>query len=285
MPNPGDQLEDDVQGVYQWILNHRGEGIIVEKKKRLQGHLRPHIVDVYYEFQKAGVTHRVVIECKDHGRPIEPGDLYIFQVVLGEVANGGSVIGIMISRHGFSKSVRAHAQAHGIQLLRFDELPRINTILGDRLEAIAFPEKGDVGEPFWTIMRRGNGPWGWSGQPLSVPAPDPDGPSCLPLFLSKPDAEVFLSNYKLRDPSVFGVCGLRKIHLRTMLLMTRACSGEALLISDIVSIDPFRVFATLQTLEQVAEKHLPGTDALIALKDCPRIRDFRGIERAADRNG
>lgn len=42
---------------------------------------------VFYQFERAGITHKVAIECKDHGRPIENGEVAKF---FGKMCNAGS---------------------------------------------------------------------------------------------------------------------------------------------------------------------------------------------------
>lgn len=277
MANPGDQLEEDVQRVYDWLLNRKSEGIKVEKKKKLNGRLRIHEIDVYYEFARAGVTHRVAIECKDWGRKVDSAEIYSFHVTLNELAiSGGPLVGIMISRHGFSDTAHTYAKSNGIRLMAFDDLPSFNAILADQIRVAVLPEDGDVGEPFWTIMERTEGSWPWSGHPQAI---NVLGMNHLPLFISKPDAEIFLNHYNFNDKDRLAICGLRKNRLRSMLLMTRACSCDAVVINGIASASPLQIEAKIHTLEQIAEKHLPGTDAIASLQKCPRIRDMRGLKK------
>ncbi len=72
--NNGNSLESYVQYVYQSLLNMRNEGVVVSKNAKLRGKSGAmHEIDVFYEFVRAGIRHRVAVECKDLSRPVEKG--------------------------------------------------------------------------------------------------------------------------------------------------------------------------------------------------------------------
>ena len=60
---PGSSLEKDVQRVYTFLLNMRDEGVVVGNPVFMTGKSgEQHEIDVYYEFTRAGIRHRVAIE-------------------------------------------------------------------------------------------------------------------------------------------------------------------------------------------------------------------------------
>lgn len=67
-------------------------------------------MDVYYEFRKAGIQHRVVIACKDTKRPVEKVDLLEFREKLNDSPN---TIGVVISRSGYRAGFLKYAEHHG----------------------------------------------------------------------------------------------------------------------------------------------------------------------------
>ncbi len=70
--NDGVALEKLVQRVYTYLLNMKDEGVVVAQNVQLKDKFgRSHQIDVYYDFERAGVLHRVAIECKDRNRLID----------------------------------------------------------------------------------------------------------------------------------------------------------------------------------------------------------------------
>lgn len=70
----GKELEEHVHSVYSMLLNMKDDGVIVSKNASLFSNDGiAHEVDVYYEFKRANVTHKVAIECKNTQRPLEKG--------------------------------------------------------------------------------------------------------------------------------------------------------------------------------------------------------------------
>lgn len=130
----------------------KDEGIVVGQDVQIVDKLgRSHQVDVYYQFEKAGITHKVAIECKDHGRPVDNGHVAKF---FGKLANAGNIQKVMVSRLGYQKLAYEIAEDNDVMLLTVDDLPRFNELLAERLKAVALPDESTVGEPFWTIMEK-----------------------------------------------------------------------------------------------------------------------------------
>lgn len=182
--NSGIELEKHVQRVYSFLLNMKDEGIVVGQDVQIVDKLgRSHQVDVYYQFEKAGITHKVAIECKDHGRPVDNGHVAKF---FGKLANAGNIQKVMVSRLGYQKLAYEIAEDNDVMLLTVDDLPRFNELLAERLKAVALPDESTVGEPFWTIMEKRDGRV--TGSFFAYPHPTTNRPEML-LFYSKQHAE------------------------------------------------------------------------------------------------
>jgi hypothetical protein len=68
-----EQFEERVKHIYSVLLNLKGEKVSVSRDVKLIGRDGLiHQFDVYYEFSRAGVNHRVAIECRDKSREVDP---------------------------------------------------------------------------------------------------------------------------------------------------------------------------------------------------------------------
>src|SRR5262245_35877474 len=106
--NNGDSLEKHVQQVFTFLLNLKDEGVVVGRNVVIVDKFGlPHEVDVFYQFSRAGITHKVVIECKDHGRPIENGEVAEFY---GKLCNAGAIRLVMVSRLGYQPLATDYAE-------------------------------------------------------------------------------------------------------------------------------------------------------------------------------
>lgn len=149
------KLEKHVQEVYSFLLNMKDEGIVVGHDVQIIDKMgRSHQVDVFYQFEKAGIIHKVAIECKDHGRPIDNGLVAKFY---GKLINAGDIRKVMISKYGFQKLAKEIAEDNDVLLLTIDELPKLNELIAGRIKSVALPDDTTIGEPFWTIMELQNG--------------------------------------------------------------------------------------------------------------------------------
>jgi hypothetical protein len=209
--NDGKSLESYVQYVYNTLLNLRDEGVLVTMRPRLRGKSGAmHEVDVYYEFERAGVRHRVAIECKDHARPVSKGDVSEFY---GKVNDIGGISAIVVSRNGYQEGAVDFAKMWNIELMTVEGLPSMGKLLGKRLEAAALPDEKGVGEPFWTIMEMRD------GQNTGSYFCNVDGGrKTVPLFLSKTHALMATQQAQL-DPAKWAVRGLPRHVLRSFILM------------------------------------------------------------------
>jgi hypothetical protein len=190
----GTELEEYVKHVYSSLLNMKDEGVVVSRRAVLRGKSGAnHEVDVYYEFKRAGIRHRVAIECKHLGRPVEKGDIAEFE---GKVRDIGGVKGVVISNSGYQEGAIQYASHWDILLLTTNDLPTLNILLADRLRTVALPDETYIGEPFWTIMevRDGKVTGSYYGQMNQN-----DKQPHIPLFFSKQHAEVFFNVLNDKD--------------------------------------------------------------------------------------
>lgn len=209
--NLGDDLEAYVKQVYGFLLNLRDEGIVVEKNKKLEGRSGTlWQFDVFYQFEKAGVSHRVAIECKDHGRPIDQGKIAEFGFKLQDVSG---LSGIMVSSRGFQSGAETVAESYKIKLQTTSELPPIPRLIGQRLAAVALPDESYRGEPFWVIMEHREG-----RVTGSLYATTEGERKFLPLFLSRYHAELAFKAKQV-EASRWCIRGLPRYALRATILM------------------------------------------------------------------
>lgn len=208
--NSGKELEEYVQRVYTFLLNMRDEGVAVERDIHLTGKSgAKHQVDVFYEFKRAGVSHRVIIECKDHSRPIDKDRVQSFIIKIQEI---GGVSGIMVSQSGYQKGAKEVAKQYDIILLTTNDLPPMPHLLGERIGNVALPDETYRGEPFWVIMEHQNGKV--TG---SYFGSENNGRTFIPLFFSKYHAAMNFEDNSL-DKGRWCVRGLPKHAFRSFLI-------------------------------------------------------------------
>lgn len=208
-------LEQDVQGIYSFLLNMKDEGVMVGRRVIMTGKSgAQHEVDVYYEFEKAGLRHRVAIECKDWSSPVSKGQIQEFESKIRDI---GSIVGVVISKNGYQSGAEVFAKHHDISLLKFDDLPKLNMLIGERLKTVALPDESYIGEPFWIIMEMDNGTVTGSHYGQIDPA---TGKGIIPLLFYKAHAELLMKRESL-DPAKWAVRGLPKYAFRAFLAMLR----------------------------------------------------------------
>ena len=66
-----------------------------------------HQIDVYWEYELAGVVHRVAIECKNYKNAISLGHVRNFHSVLRDKKN---VSGIMVTTIGYQKGAKKYGK-------------------------------------------------------------------------------------------------------------------------------------------------------------------------------
>jgi hypothetical protein len=207
------EFEEDVRYVYDMLLNRREEGVLLTKNARLRGRSGTfHPVDVYYEFEKAGIRRKVAIECKGTNHLVDKARVSEFSARLKDI---GNIMGLMVSLSGYESGTDTFAQEHGIDLLRPEDLPSVGDFLGRRLQAVVLPDAAAIGEPFWTIMEHRDGVMtGGYFAADHAGAPEPR----IPLVYSKHHAEKLMKEASL-DPKIWAVRGLPQYALRAFINM------------------------------------------------------------------
>lgn len=101
----------------------------VQHNVKLEGKSgQKHQIDVYWEYEIAGITHKVAIECKNYNKPIAIGKVRDFYGVLADLNN---VAGIMVTKAGFQKGTIQFAREHGISLKELRNPTREECIIGE----------------------------------------------------------------------------------------------------------------------------------------------------------
>lgn len=209
----GRSFESYVQFVFSSLLNMKDEGVVVGRDVQLVDKFGlAHQVDIYYQFERAGITHKVAIECKDRDRPIENGEVAKFY---GKLCNAGALRLVMISGSGYQRLAIQYAEKHDILLLTSDELPRIHTLVAQRLKSVALPNATAIGEPFWTIMELGQD-GEVTGSYFSHETSSAE--KSIFLFYCKVHAEQMMNQLQL-DARQWAVRGLPRHVFRAFLLM------------------------------------------------------------------
>ncbi|GAB6847905.1 restriction endonuclease [Paraburkholderia kururiensis] len=209
---PGSSLENDVQQIYSSLLNMRDEGVVVGKRVIVNGKSGvQHEIDVYYEFTKAGIRHRVAIECKDWATPVAKGQIQEFESKLRDI---GTIIGVIVSRNGYQSGAVDFAKFNDIIPLKFEDLPSFRTILAERLKAVALPDDSYIGEPFWIIMEIRDGEITGSHYATRQFG---SSKALIPLMFSRQHAEQFFENAGL-EKSKWAIRGLPRFAFRAFLL-------------------------------------------------------------------
>ena len=130
--NPNTEYEKFAQEIYQGLLNEESiKAIQVQHNVKLRGKSgQLHQVDVYWEYEHAGVNHKVAIECKNYNKPVSVGKVRDFYGVLSDLNN---VNGIMVTKVGYQKGAKEFATHYGINLKELRLPNKEESIIG-RLE-------------------------------------------------------------------------------------------------------------------------------------------------------
>lgn len=109
--NDGRDFDSYVRYACSVLLGREGcsADVITRRKFPARSGATPEI-DVYYEFERAGVLHRVAFECKDLNDPADYGHVAEFSTRLADI---GGLKGIMVSRHGYRPAAVKLAQSEG----------------------------------------------------------------------------------------------------------------------------------------------------------------------------
>lgn len=128
--NPNTEYERFTQEVYQQLLScHHPNMANVQHNIKLEGRSGcKHQIDVYWEYKKDGVKHRVAIECKNYSSHVPKEKVCAFQGVLSDL---DGVEGIIVSRKGFQQGAKQYAKKYGISLHELREPEGEDNIIGE----------------------------------------------------------------------------------------------------------------------------------------------------------
>ena len=116
--NTGKSFEELVQKLYQNILDLEHDEyrkIRVERDVKIIGKSGvKHQVDVYWEFEFAGITHKTIIEVKDWKNKVKKEQIMAFYEKIQDIQ--GLPMGIFVAKNGFQKGALEYARYHGIKL-------------------------------------------------------------------------------------------------------------------------------------------------------------------------
>lgn len=124
------------QEIYKCLLKSEGfTNVDVKHNVKIEGKSGcKHQIDVYWEFQIAGDTHRVAIECKNYSSEVSVGKVRDFFGVIHDI---GNIKGIFITKVGYQSGAKKFGDYYGIKLkeVRFpkkeDWAGRLKTIQVD----------------------------------------------------------------------------------------------------------------------------------------------------------
>ena len=112
--NKNTEYEMFVKSIYTTLNLEEGHDVDIKHNVKIKGKSgQEHQIDVYWEFQNLGVTHRVAIECKNYSNAVPIGKVRDFFGVLEDI---GNITGMFVSKHGFQNGSKTFADYHGILL-------------------------------------------------------------------------------------------------------------------------------------------------------------------------
>lgn len=87
-----------------------------------------HQIDVYWEYNKDGIAHRVAIECKNYNQKVSIGRVRDF---FGVVYDVGNIRGIIACKKGYQDGAKRFADYYGISLMELRAPKDGETIIGE----------------------------------------------------------------------------------------------------------------------------------------------------------
>lgn len=111
-------------------------------------------IDITVRFTALDVEFLVLVECKDHARPVERDDV---QVLADKKRTAGAHKGMLFSTNGFQRGAIDYAQKHGIALVRVLEGALTYETRGAGMERMPPPPWANI-PPLVAQYIRGNRP-------------------------------------------------------------------------------------------------------------------------------
>ena len=100
------------------LLREAGQGLTgfrVEHREMVQTPDGQYQIDVTARFRALDVDFLILVECKDHARPVERDDV---QVLADKKRAAGAQKAILFATNGFQRGALEYAKVHGIALVR-----------------------------------------------------------------------------------------------------------------------------------------------------------------------
>lgn len=113
------EYEKLTKEIYEALLNADGiNSIEVRHNVKIQGQSAKHQIDVYWEYELAGIRHKVAIECKNYNKSVSKGVVTSFYGVLTDI---GNINGVIVTKKGFQRGAKEYAERWGINLKELRE--------------------------------------------------------------------------------------------------------------------------------------------------------------------
>ena len=200
----GRRFEEYIAFIYEQLLLLDNDNAIVKKNVILEKYDTEHQIDVYYEFTKANIVHRVAVECKNWEKPVDQKEIASFESYINHLRN---IIGVVVAKNGFTQGALKYAESKGLILLTPEDLPNFINAIGLNMKKVYIPKADEPAEPFYTLLfidNNGN----WTGEYLIEEYPKAG--KTMPLFISKKHATEYL---KLRKEKNLAVLPLKRGHI------------------------------------------------------------------------
>ena len=130
--NANIEYEKFTQEIYQELVNAD-----VVKSTKVKHNIKilgksgqKHQIDVYWEYEIAGVKHKVAIECKNYNRTVPIGKVRDFFGVIYDLNN---VAGIMVTKIGYQEGAKKYASYYGINLMELRTPKQGEGIIGETI--------------------------------------------------------------------------------------------------------------------------------------------------------
>lgn len=130
--NTGKPFEKLTQEIYQAFCDfdtseYCFKKIQVQHDVKIQGKSgATHQIDVFWEFNLAGVNYKTLVEVKDWKSPVEKEQILSLKAKIDDIPNSN---GIFVSRTGFQEGAKIYAEHSGIQLYTLTEDADLNIVL------------------------------------------------------------------------------------------------------------------------------------------------------------
>jgi hypothetical protein len=115
--------EELVRDFYQGLVQDEGfETVRVQHDVRIQGRSgTTHQIDIFWEFNLAGVAHRTAIECRRYNSKIKKSHVAAFHSVITDIA---CTNGVIVTTAGFQSGAVSYAEHQGIRLVLVNPMLR-----------------------------------------------------------------------------------------------------------------------------------------------------------------